>query len=49
MHMLYNYRIGKIDLAMKYIDKCIQKDKKIPIFMNSKVRCIMKEEIFKMP
>ena len=31
-HALHNYRVGKIEVAMKYIDKCIKKDNKNPYF-----------------
>jgi len=31
-HALHNYRVGKIEVAMKYIDQCIKKDNKNPYF-----------------
>ena len=46
-HALHNYRVGKIEVAMKYIDQCIQKTTK-SIFSRTKGQMFMKVEISKM-
>ena len=43
-YSLRNYKVGKVNKALEYINKCIEIDKLNPIFMNLRDKFYLKME-----